>query len=340
MIEPSNQKLKLLYILEMFRRESDEDHPISSNDIVFLLEKKGVTSERKSIYRDVCALREFGLDVIETRIPKRGWFLASREFELAEVRLLVDAVQNARFITPKKTNELTVKLQALVSDYQARNFGRKSLMGKRVKYSNEEILYSINSIHSAICNKKKISFKYSHRTIKNGAKTTTPSKEYVVSPFAMTWVNDHYYLIGNTDRHPVAHFRLDRIKKVNILCDKAESFRDVTEYKDFFDVSDYVSKSVNMFSGELIKMQARCGIKVTEIILDYFGDNVTVKSSDSDTFTFEVEVAQSRGLVSWIMSIETLEVLEPAGLREMIADRVNELNKIYSHIPNFASGAD
>jgi len=329
MTEPSNQKLKLLYILDIFRRETDEEHPISANDIVFLLEKKGVTAERKSVYRDICALKEFGMDFIETRIPKRGWFLASREFELAEVRLLIDAVQNARFITHKKTNELTAKLQTLMSNYQARNFGRKPLMGKRVKYSNEEILYSINNIHMAICNKRKIAFKYSHKTIKNGAKATTPSKEYVVSPFAMTWVNDHYYLIGNTARHPIAHFRLDRIKKVNLLPDRASSFKDVTEYRDFFDVSDYVSKSVNMFSGELIKMRARCALAMTEVILDYFGDNITIESSDSDEFTFLVEVAQSRGLVSWIMSIEALEVLEPAGLRNMIADRVNALNHIY-----------
>ena len=148
----ASQKLKLLYIVNILKEQTDEEHPLNASEICEKLEGYGITAERKAIYSDIDALVDFGYDIINTRVPRRGYFLASRDFELPEIYLLSDAVRSADFVSPKKTRELIAKLDAMLSVHQAKKREKGIFINPKQKCNNEEIYYSIDKISDAILN--------------------------------------------------------------------------------------------------------------------------------------------------------------------------------------------
>lgn len=181
-------KLKLLYLLEILRKETDEDHPLPSSELCERLEEKGISCERKSIYRDMETLAAYGYEIINTRKPRQGFFLVSREFEPPEVRLLLDAVASAPFITEKKTAELTEKLCGFLSESQKEAVSNQLCLqsdSDRVKFDNEEVYYNIDAIHRAIESGKRVQFHYFHKVISNGSVRTNPGRTFCISPYAM-----------------------------------------------------------------------------------------------------------------------------------------------------------
>lgn len=325
------QKVKLLYIIKILTEFTDEEHPLSATEICEKLASYDITAERKAIYDDINCLIDFGYDIIQTRTPKNGYFLASRDFELPEVFLLCDAVRTAKFISEKKTRELTKKLDKLLSVYQVKRGLRGIYIDSSSKTHNEELFYNIDQINSAIEQGKKVKFTYSKKILREGRQIITESKERVVSPYAMTWQFDYYYLIGNYDKYNnLMNLRIDRIHKVEVTDEPIRHFSEVSDYRDSFDVADYTKKLFGMFGGNMQEVKLRCSNKILEQVTDRFGDSIFITNVTETTFDFTVKAAISDALVTWITNYsDMIEVIRPQELRDKIVDRANEILKVY-----------
>lgn len=324
------QKLKIIYVLDILRKYSDEENPITAAEICEKLEAEGISAERKSIYSDIDALCDYGFDIVRSFSPK-GYFLASREFEEAELYLLSDAVRTAKFISPKKTRELVKKLDSMMSLGQ-RKREKDIYFNPAQKCSNEEIFYNIDSLSRAITEKKKVSFSYASRELE-GREFVDKLKPMTVSPYALTWQDDYYYLICNYEKYDnLMHLRLDRISKVKIADEQCRYFGEVSEYTDFFDVADYTAKLFGMFSGEMRTIELRCKKSIAKTVADRFSENIFITKVTDEDFCFSYKAAISRALVTFIMNFgDDIEVLKPQELREEILDRCEKILKVYKN---------
>lgn len=331
MARRSNQKLKLIFTLDILKRYSDEENPLNANDIAEKLADLGVETERKSIYDDIATLEQYGCDIIKTTLPKKGWFIGDREFEVPEIYLLCDAVRSAKFISAKKTRELLGKLNSMLSVYQAKRRENAVFFATADKCGNEELYYSIDKISSAIESKKQIKLEYSSRLFDKNRNVERVGKEMTVNPYALTWQDDHYYLIGNYAKYDnLIHLRLDRISNVEILPQKARHFSEVCEYRDIFDTADYTNKLFGMYSGKLYDVELCCNRNITEQVLDRFSENVFIKKVTKNTFNLTVKAAISDALVTWIINYGTdLKVIKPIVLQEMVIDRAKKVLENY-----------
>lgn len=328
----SNQKLKLLYILQNLLKNSDENNPIDAEEIILDLQQKGIEAERKSIYKDIGVLREYGYDILKTRTPKCGYFIASRKFETAELRLLCDAIQAADFISQKKTKQLLEKIYTLASVSQAETIKNQVYVDSRHKCSNENIYYNIDKLDIAIQRDKQVKIVYRKRKISESNTAEYEERTHFISPYALIWSNDHYYLIGNNRNYTnIMVTRIDRIKSVEVLEDSPRrSFSDVSPYKDSFDSADYANKHFNMFSGEPQEVELVCHNSLIDDILDKFGDNVIITKYGDEKFKIAINAAVSNGLVSWIIQYgDKIKVKKPDELKKMVLDRVEEIRKVY-----------
>ncbi len=325
-------KLKLLHLMDIFMSNTDEDNIYSANDICEKLQEYGSEAERKSIYADIETLRKFGFDIVNTKSPKRGFFLASRDFEVAEVRLLIDAVQAAYFISGKKTKTLIKKLYRLVSQGQAETMENQISVENKLKCDNEEIYYTIDIIHKAIQQGKQIEFKYFKRKLTRRMTALSEEKVFTVNPYALIWLNDRYYLVSNNPKYDnLMHTRLDRMEKVVMLEFAARSFSEVSEYHECFDAADYSKKLFNMFSGGNERIELRCSNIIIDDILDRFGKNVPIKADGDEFFIIRVQAAVSRGLVSWLMQYgANIKVNAPKSLAEEVKENANSISELYA----------
>lgn len=327
----TNQKTKLLHIIEILEKYSDDENPINATELCDRLGALGVSAERKAIYNDIDTLIDFGYDIIKTRTPRFGYFMASRRFELPEVYLLSDAVRSAEFITPKKTRELIAKLDSMLSENQARKREKGIYINGKSKCKNEEIYYSIDKLSSAIEDKKQVKLIYCQRALEEGKKIVSREKTLTVSPYALIWENDKYYLVCNNQKYDnLMHLRLDRIKKVEVLGFSARHFSEVSEYTEYFDVADYTSKTFNMYSGETEDIELKCSKKILEQIIDRFSDEIFIYKVTEDTFSFSVNAVKSRGLISWILQYGAdIEVISPESLKMDLIKTVKEIKDMY-----------
>lgn len=324
-------KERLLYVYQFLFERSDERHPLSTTDIIQLLNLKNLHCDKKSIYSDIETLKTFGYDILITDSPKRGYFLGSRTFELPEVRLLLDAVQSASFITSKKTEQLLEKLETLTSAYDAAELKNQIYIDSRIKCKNELIYYSIDRLHTAIVKQQKVSFTYSHKAINLHTNTTTNERSFIVSPYALIWNKDHYYLICNYEKYDnTMNLRIDKIKNVQILEEEARPFHEVTDYKDKFNTADYVKKQFNMFTGTTETVQLICELSLLDTITDQFGDDASLRIHDQNHLLVEIEAAVSDGLVSWIMQYgDKIQITGPDSLLELFLSKLKRISNIY-----------
>jgi predicted DNA-binding transcriptional regulator YafY len=326
------QKLKLIYTLDILRKYSDEENPLSANEICDYLEQNGISAERKSVYSDIEALCEYGYDIIRSFTAKKGFFLASREFEEAEIYLLCDAVRTAKFISPKKTRELVSKLDNMLSKNQLLCREKNIYFDSQQKCQNEEIYYNIDKISRAISKSKKIKLKYTARKL-SGREIEKSVKEMLVSPYALTWQDDHYYLIGNYDKYDnLIHIRLDRISGVEITEIKSRHFSEVSDYKDFFDVSDYTNRLFDMHSGSLETIELCCNKRITEQVFDRFSENIFITNVTEDEFCFSYKAAISEALVTFILNFgDSIKVVKPKELQNMVQERIKKVLDLYKN---------
>lgn len=323
-------KLKTLLIYKYLEDFSDIEHPVSTTELISMLNEKGISAERKSIYADIKALNETGCNILSVRSPRAGFSMADRRFDLAEVRLLIDAVSSAGFITPKKTAVLAEKLESLLSLNQAKALKSQVYCSGENKCDNEEIYYIINGLDEAISAKKQVKFVYKRRNIDKEQKKSYTEKTFVVSPYALIWKEDHYYLVCNNKKYDnLINLRLDRMKKIEILEDPQRPVSEVSEY-DVFDSADYSAKMFNMFSGETDEVTLLCSLEIREEIMDRFGTKIPLRASDIEHFETTIYAAVSDGLVSWIMQYGTdIKVLEPKYLADMVAEKARKIAELY-----------
>ncbi|MCR5809251.1 MAG: WYL domain-containing protein [Clostridiales bacterium] len=320
-------KERMLVLLDILHELTDEEHIMNSQSLLTELFKRGYTTDRRSVYRDVEALASYGFDVVTT---SKGFYLRNRKFSLAEIMLLISAVQAAPFVTESKTDSLMTKLLGFLSVYQREGIKNASNIGG-VKFGNEEVYRTIEMINYGIASRKTISFLYYKRSIMRRDVVQRRGKRYVVSPYAMVWVQDRYYLISNMKgKEGLTHFRLDRIRDVRIEDAPIRPVNEVSEYEKTFDAVDYASKCLNMFGGEISRIRLRCHMDLLNELFDRFGEDIPVKKDGEEHFIALVEAAKSEGFVNWVCQYGSkAEVLEPADLRESVKQRLTEAAKLY-----------
>lgn len=328
----ADQKLRILYLQDIFSRRTDENHVLSAEQLCdVLLNEYGISVERKAIYGDIEALQSYGMEIVNTRTPVRGYYLKSRKFEPAEVRLLTDAVLAARFISPKKTKSLVYKIGSLMSEEQEEKLRRQVYVNSSVKCTNEELYDVISALSEAIEKKVQVEFDYSRRKLEKRFVRRFTARSFTVNPYALIWSNDHYYLVCNNPKYNnLMHVRLDRIANIKITKIPYRHFSSVSSYKKEFDSADYSNKLFNMFSGEQGEIRLRCSNRLIDDILERFGDNVPLMVDGDKHFVVRATVELSEGLVSWIMQFGTdMKVLEPSELKNAVIEKAKDISALY-----------
>lgn len=319
-----NQKLKLYHTIEIFKRMTDEEHPVTVSEIIELLAEKGIAAERKSVYRDMEAMKQLGYDIISIHEKQFRYYLAEREFETVELRMLIDAVQASRFITKRKSNELIRKLETLTTVHNADKLHSQVFVTNRIKSSNESIYYNVDSIHNAINADSQIRFRYFDWDISKERKYRRDNKYYEVSPWSLIWNNENYYLIAYcSDENMIKHFRVDRMTNI-IVSGKAR------EGKGMFsgiDVAQYASRFFGMYDGELTSVTLRCDKSVTNAVVDRFGTDIIFKpNKDNESFDVTVKVAISPVFLSWVFMFDGLiKVIDPKSVNDELKNMAKRL---------------
>lgn len=326
-----DNNLRLLFLADIFNRQTDENHVYSALELISLLGDYGIVCERKSIYRSIDDLKEYGMDIVNTRSPKRGYYLKNRKFSVPEVRLLIDAVQAAKFISEKNTKSLIYKIGSLVSEYQEEELREQIYVNGSMKTDNEDLYSTIKTLDTAIKNRKQVQLRYAKRIIENKYLVRSEGKTFTVNPYAMLWSNDHYYPICNNDKYAnLMHLRLDRIVEITELETHAKHFSKVSPYVNKFDVADYSNKLFNMFSGEEETVTLSCSNVILDDIIEKFGEKVPIKSDSENRFSIRAEVEMSEGLVSWIIQYGAdIKVISPKSLKKAVKEKAGQILAIY-----------
>lgn len=314
MPKSSNQKMKILYVLDYLMRKSDENHVVSMNEILDYLSEQNIQAERKSIYNDMEALREFGIDIITTRGKKSGFFIGTRDFQLPELKLLVDSIQSSKFITEKKTIELIKKLEGLSSEWDGKDLQRQVYVQNRVKSMNESVYYNVDDISRAINEDKKIQFQYVVYNLKKERTYRHDGKVYSVSPFALVMDNQNYYLVGwEAATSTMKHFRVDLMERISVSKEKRDG---KDEFKKV-SMENYAKEMFNMFGGVDQQIKLRVHNRLIGVILDRFGRNVWISQEEGDYFNAHVTVSASPQFYGWLFSFgKDMEVISPDSVRE------------------------
>ena len=248
----NNQKLKLLYLIKIFTEDTDDQHALTLPQIVEKLDAYGVSAERKTLYQDFELLRDFGFDIIGQQARRNFYYhMGNRRFELPELKLLVDSVQSAKFITDKKSNALIKKLEGMVSKYEARKLQRQVIISGRIKAMNESIYYNVDKLHEAIGTDRQIRFKYFRWNIKKEMELRKDGAWYQVSPWALMWDDENYYLVGyDAEDGKIKHYRVDKMWRISV----ADRKREGKEQFKAFNMPRYTKSLFGMFGGEEVKV--------------------------------------------------------------------------------------
>lgn len=293
----SHQKLKLFYLMKILLEKTDEEHTITVPEMIAELGKLGISAERKSVYDDLEYLKLFGLDVCSRKTRTHDYFIGSREFELPELKLLVDSVQSSKFITHKKSMELISKIEKLTSEANAKKLHRQVFVTNRVKTVNETIYYNVDKIHDAIAANKQITFKYYDLDVNRKKVYRKNGDRYTESPVALTWDDENYYLITYKEKYDdYAHYRVDKMESIEIT----EEDRVLSE--EPFDLSAYSKTTFAMFGGEETEVSIKFENDLVGVVFDRFGTDVRIVKADEDHFICTVNVAVSPHFLSWIVS--------------------------------------
>ena len=325
MPKSANQKLKLLILKEIFETYTDKDTFITMEEIISFLNKRGISAERKSIYEDIYTLQETGMDIELVR--NRGYRLKSRTFELAELKLLVDAVQASKFITEKKSNELIKKLEGLTSKNNASELQHSVIMRERIKTMNESVYLNVDIIQNAMAKNKQISFKYFEWDMNKKKRFRRNGEAYLASPCALTWDDENYYLLAHdNDAEIIKHFRVDKMTDIVLLKEARQGVDNTIR----FDTANYSRKMFGMFGGENKKIKLRCHSSLAGVFIDRFGNGIII-APDGDFFEVIIEAAVSPVFLSWLMQFgDKVEVLSPDNVKEELVSLANKVINVNS----------
>ena len=328
MAKNEKQKLKLLYLNRILHEQTDEEHRMNAEQLIAALDSYDIMAERKSIYGDIIALQDFGVDIVSQKGRGAGYYVASRDFELAELKLLVDAIQSSRFITARKSKDLINKLSSLISRHEARSLQRQVYVSGRVKTLNEEIYYNVDQIHSAISQNKKISFRYFEWKLdfsdpdKIVKQYRHEGERYVISPWVLSWDDENYYMVGfDTAANRIKHYRVDKMENIR----ETREARDGKIYFEEFDIAAYSQKTFGMFSGDERTVSLRCKKSFIGVIRDRFGSNVFLRpdNDSQEHFRVTVNVAVSPQFFGWLAGMGGgIVIAEPKDVREQFYEHL------------------
>lgn len=321
-----NQKMKLIYLAQILLERTDENHVLSIQEILDALAEYDIKAERKSIYSDMELLRGYGLDIEVRQNKTFGYYIASRHFELPELKLLVDAVQSSRFITHKKSEGLIKKLSLLTSNYQASQLKRQVFIADRPKAINEGVYYNIDAIHTAINDGFKISFKYFDYDLDKKRIYRKNGELYCQTPMALFWDDDKYYLICYSPKYDdFVHYRVDRMSNIEVCDEKADE-----PDKKQFNIAEHTKRLFGMYSGELVNATLRFDNRLVNIVLDKFGAEIPLYKC-SNEFEIHVEVSNSPVFLSWMFQFgEKAEIIAPESLKDSMRLLIAENAKKYN----------
>lgn len=328
MAKSSNQKLKILYLMKILLEKTDDTHGLTLTEISEELQRYDINAERKSLYDDMETLRVYGLDIETMRDSRVRYYISSRLFELPELKLLVDAVQSSKFITAKKSGELIKKLESFSSIYEAMHLQRQVYVSNRIKTMNESIYYNVDYIHTAITENKKIYFKYFEWTPDKNKQLRRDGASYCVSPWALTWDDEYYYLIAyDSEAGIIKHYRVDKMLGIEISDDAREG-SDV--FADF-DMAIYSKQVFGMYGGELCNVILECDNSLAGVIIDRFGNEVTmIPLSDCEKFRVSIKIMFSPNFMSWIMRFGgKIKILSPDFAVERFKSYISDILNDY-----------
>ncbi len=323
-----NQKLKMLYLVQLFSRETDDEHKLTMPEIIAKLAAEGVNADRKTLYQDFEELRRFGFDIISEKDGRNFYYyLGSRDFELPELKLLVDSVQSAKFITDKKSDQLIKKLESLVSKYEGSQLHRQVIISGRVKTMNESIYYNVDKIHAAIGDDRQIRFKYFDWNLKKEMEPRYDGKWYQLSPWALMWDDEKYYLVAYDSKHEtIIHYRVDKMTQIGILDEKREGHEAFRK----FNIAHYTNTLFGMFAGDETKVTIEAENRLVSVFIDRFGKDIIIAPIDEDHFRTTVTVAVSKQFFGWIMGIDgDVRVVAPDSVVKQIKEELKRLTERY-----------
>lgn len=324
----TNQKLKLYRLALIMTELTDEEHMITMPEIQKELAKYEITADRKSLYDDLEALQILGIEVKGEKVGRKFYYhVSNKQFEIAELKLLVDAIQSSKFITAKKSKELIDKLNTFASKYEADQLNRQVVVQGRVKTMNESIYYFVDDVHRAIAENRQISFEYMKWDVD---KTMVPRRDrpYVVSPWALTWDDENYYLIAyDEEAGCIKHFRVDKLKSIRILKDKRIG---KNKFKEL-DLAKYSKMSFGMFHGEPTKVKIAFQKELVGVFLDRFGRDISINQFDKkDWYETYVDVAVSDQFLGWVFALGSdVRILGPENVVNQFKGEVQERAKLY-----------
>lgn len=328
MARETNQKMKIVYLMQLFMEKTDKSHYITMADIIDHLNNNDIKAERKSIYADIEALKKYGLDIIGFQEKGNYYYhLVSSKFELAELKLLVDAVQSSKFITVKKSNELIKKIGSYTSQFEAKELQRQVVVSNRIKTMNESIYYNVDEIHEAINENKQISFQYYVWTVDKKIKVKKDGALYYVSPWALMWANENYYLVAyDSEETKIKHFRVDKMLHIT----KEEKLRDGKDKFKAFDMADYAKKTFGMFSGKEERVKLECSNYLAGVIIDRFGKDAKIIPGENERFTVVIDVEVSRQFLAWVIGLGSgAKVVSPNSVVDMMREEGKRLMEQY-----------
>lgn len=328
MSKGTNQKFKLYRLAEIMLEYTDEEHYITMPEILEALAAYEITADRKSIYQDLRDLEQLGIEVEGEPVGNRyHYHVIGRNFELPELKLLVDAIQSSKFITERKSNALIRKLEKLVSKHDAQKLQRQVYVSGRIKTMNESIYYTVDAIHNAISENRKIRFQYYQWNVKKEMELRHGGAWYVISPWGLSWDDENYYLVGyDSEAGKIKHYRVDKMLHISMT----EEIREGKEHFKKLDMAEYAKKSFGMFGGEEEKVKLLVDNSLAGVIIDRFGKDVMLIPSGKDAFTVNVDVHVSRQFLGWVFSLgERVKVLGPDRVVVQMQEEIRRLQEQY-----------
>ena len=321
----SDQKLKLLYLKKILLEKTDREHGLTMPEIIDELEKNDIIAERKSIYRDIKLLEDSGMEITKKKIGSEYTYrIEKREFELAELKLLVDAIQSCRFITEKKSGNLIGKLESLCSANEAGKLQRQVYVYGRIKSMNESIYKSVDTIYNAIGDNRQIRFQYGSWNNKKELELKKSGAFYKISPWALAWSNENYYMIGfDKEAGIIKHYRVDKMSGISVT----DSLRDGAQFFKSFNLADYTRKNISMYEGEERTVTVEIEDGIIGVFIDRFGkDEITVipKGNGKSIIRFTVNINPQ--FIGWVFSLgEKAKLIGPASVVDKTKKMIRDL---------------
>lgn len=324
MARSDNQKPKILYIYDYLQKNSSQNRPVSAAELIAMLDLHRIRCDRKTVYSDIAALQDFGADILCRTGRNGGYYIASQNFELPELKLLIDAVQSSRFLTEKKSRALIEKLCTLCSAQDAKLMQRDVYVSGRVKSMNETIYYAVDAIQEAIAQNRQINFRYFDWGL-NGVREYR-DKPYTASPYGLCQDNENYYLLARSPRHGITSYRVDRMSDITLCAEAREPCPELSGKK----LAQYAGRMFQMFSGEQVTVKLRFRRDLANVVIDRFGKDTMLIPDGEDWFVFTVEVAESPLFFSWVMGFGAkAKILYPQAVADQCVRLCREILQQY-----------